>query len=143
MTPAELRARETTARSSGRLLQDLTSRVTLECAAGVAVLAGVSAWLGGPSGAIGAAAGGAVGILNFRWIARAGAAMAPPSAVPASASAVGFLAGLRYLASFGALAGALVSGWAHPLAVMAGLTVLPASVIARGLAAARDDVDPR
>lgn len=142
MTPAELDAREAIARPE-RSLDELTWRVTLESAAAVTVLAGLSAWLGGAGGAIGAAAGGAIGIVNFRWISRAGAAMASPSGVAASASGAAFLAGLRYLASFGALAATLVSGWAHPLAVMAGLTVLPVSVIVRGLAAARDGIDSR
>ncbi len=123
------------------MIGPLTARVTLECAVAVAVLAALSAWLGGLTGAIGAIAGGAVGILSFRGIARAGACLW--SGVGASVTGAAFLAGFRYLASFGALAVVLMSGWANPLAVMAGLTVLPASVIARGLAAAREDVDQR
>lgn len=143
MTPGRRRVRKTNARppASGRSFDELSSRVTLECAAAVAVLAGISACLGGAAGAIGAAAGGGIGILSFRGVVRAGTTLC--SGTGASASGAAFLAGFRYLASFGALAAVLMSGWAHPLAVMAGLTVLPASVIVRGLAAAREDVDQR
>ena len=50
--------------------------------------------------------------------------------------ALGALAvGMRHLALFGALAVALWSGAAHPVALLMGLTVLPPVVIALGLLA--------
>jgi hypothetical protein len=33
----------------------------------------------------------------------------------------------------------LATGWAHPIALVAGFTVLPCDVIARGLASARTE----
>jgi len=48
-------------------------------------------------------------------------------------------AGLR-LVVFGALCATLLaSGWAHPLALVAGLTALPCALINHGLRAARQE----
>ena len=54
---------------------------------------------------------------------------------PASAWLVG--AGLRFAACTAACALLLTTGWAHPVALVAGFTVLPCDLIARGLAASR------
>src|SRR6266852_3406806 len=92
---------------------ELTTRVTLDTCAAVAALAAVAAWLGGASAAT--AAGNAA----------------------ASAWLVG--AGLRFAACTVACALLLTTGWAHPVALVAGFTVLPCDLIARGLAAARTE----
>src|SRR5436853_375562 len=44
--------------------------------------------------------------------------------------------GLRSAGAFGALALTLAGGWAHPLAVIAGLSVLPPVLIAAGVRSA-------
>jgi hypothetical protein len=109
-------------------VSSFVSRVTLLSCAAILAVSAIAAWLGGSPAAVGAATGGAVAVLNFRWLARSAAGvMARPRAGLALA---GF--GLRYLAAFGALALLLSTGWAHPLAVVAGLSVLPPVLIAQG-----------
>lgn len=117
---------------------DLTSRVSRDaCVMGVA-LAGPAAWLAGLDGALGAAAGAGIAVGNFRWLAsRVTAGLDAGSAVRAlwTLGAV-----LRLGALAAAVALVLVSGHAHPLAVVAGLSVLPVAVVVHGLRAAREEV---
>jgi fatty acid desaturase len=48
-------------------------------------------------------------------------------------------AGLRF-AALGALAAVLLAnGWAHPVALVAGLTALPCALVGHGLRAAREE----
>jgi ATP synthase I subunit len=116
---------------------ELTTRVTLDTCAAAAALAGVAAWLGGSPAGLGVLAGGALAVVNFRWlVARASAATAAGNAA-ASAWLVG--AGLRFAACTVACALLLTTGWAHPVALVAGFTVLPCDLIARGLAGARTE----
>jgi ATP synthase I chain len=116
---------------------ELTTRVTLDTCAAVAALATVAAWLGGAPAGLGVLAGGALAVVNFRWlVARASAAI---SAGNASSSAWLVGAGLRFAACTVACALLLTTGWAHPVALVAGFTVLPCDLIARGLAAARTE----
>ncbi|PYN49841.1 MAG: hypothetical protein DMD95_00115 [Candidatus Rokuibacteriota bacterium] len=116
---------------------ELTTRVTLDTCAVVAALAAVAAWLGGAPMGVGVLAGGALAVVNFRWlVARASAATAAGNAA-ASAWLVG--AGLRFAVCIVACALLLTTGWAHPIALVAGLTVLPCDLIARGLAGARTE----
>ena len=116
---------------------ELTTRVTLDTCAAVAALAAVAAWLGGASAGLGVLAGGVLAVVNFRWlVARASAATAAGNAA-ASAWLVG--AGLRFAACTVACALLLTTGWAHPVALVAGFTVLPCDLIARGLAGARTE----
>jgi hypothetical protein len=108
------------------------SRVTLLSFAAIVAVSAVAAWLGGRGAAVGIAAGGAIALLNFRWLARsAAAAVGAGRGLRALA-----LFGLRYLASFGALAVILGARWADPLAVIVGLSVLPPVLITAGLRAA-------
>jgi len=82
-------------------------------------------------------AGGALAVVNFRWlVARAAIATATGSA-SAAAWIVG--AGLRFAACAGACGILLAYGWAHPIALVAGFTVLPCDLIARGLESARTE----
>ena len=105
------------------------SRTTLMALAPLAVCA---AFLAGRPGAFGVLAGGLVSLGSFRWIARGVLRASEPGAhggLSLSALAVG----ARHLALFGAVALVLGSGSAHPLALFAGLSVLPPLVIAFGL----------
>src|SRR5262245_45908373 len=125
MTPSELRA-----------------RVTLDTCAAAALLAAPAAWLGGAPAGLGVLAGGVLAIVNFRWlVARATATTAALSATPSSGTAAASAwlvgSGLRFGASLGACTLLLATGWAHPIALLAGFTVLPCDLIVRGLAASR------
>ena len=114
---------------------ELTTRVTLDTCAAVVALAVLTAWLGGAPASLGVLAGGALAVVNFRWLgARAAAAIAAGGA-GAGPWLVG--AGLRFAACTVTCALLLTNGWAHPIALVAGFTVLPCDLIARGLAAAR------
>lgn len=96
-----------------------------------------SAWIGGASSAIGTVAGGLLSLGSLYWIARG------------VRNAGGFLAGgrshklwvvalgLRYAVLFAAVALLLRTGAAHPLGLVAGLSVMPPVVIILGLRAAR------
>src|SRR5881409_2050290 len=108
---------------------DLTSRVSRDaCVLGMAV-AGPAAWLGGLDGALGAAAGAVIAVGNFRWLA---------SRVTGGLDAGSTIRALWRLAALAAAVGlVLVSGHAHPLAVVCGLSVLPVAVVAHGLRGAR------
>jgi hypothetical protein len=108
---------------------ELTARVSAET--GVLAAAGAlpALWLGGGPAAVGVLTGGALAILNFRWLAG--------RALRAAASGTPGLwllgAVLRLAASAGVVAALFAGGWAHPAAFLAGLTVLPCDLIARGL----------
>jgi ATP synthase I chain len=111
---------------------EFVGRVSRATLAALGPLAACAAFLGGWPGAVGILAGGLVSLGSFRWIARGVARVAAPGAsggLGASALAVG----ARHLALFGALAAVLGSGSAHPLALFAGLSVLPPLLIAFGL----------
>jgi hypothetical protein len=107
----------------------LISRVTVLSISAVAVVAAAAAGFTGLAGAAGAAGAGAIAVLNFRWLAR-GAAHALAGGGPRGALVS---LGLRHLATLGALAVLLSSGWAHPVAAVAGIAVLPVVLIAEGL----------
>jgi hypothetical protein len=49
------------------------------------------------------------------------------------------VAGLRFLAFGAACAVLLATGWAHPVALVAGLTALPCALVGHGLRAARQE----
>jgi hypothetical protein len=120
MTIAELAAR--VFRSGGLTLVVLT----------------VAAWaLAGAPAAAGVAGGGAIALLNFRWLARD---VGRATAVIAQGQAgVGRLSrvGLRQLVTFGALGVLVAQGWAHPVGVGVGLAILPPVLLAEGLLGAR------
>src|SRR5260370_84595 len=115
---------------------DLTSRVSRDaCVLGVA-LAGPAAYLGGLDGALGAAAGAGIALGNFRWLA-ARAQVTGGDGSPAR-SLWSLAAGLRLAAVVAALAVVVASGHAHPLAILAGVIVIPIAVIVHGLRGARE-----
>jgi hypothetical protein len=113
---------------------ELTSRVTAATVLAVAPLAVVGAWLGGVAGAAGVVAGGALALVNFRWlVARCAATVAAPGGAGLWLVGVG-----ARLAAAAAVSGALfATGWAHPVALLAGFSVLPCAVVAHGLQLAR------
>jgi ATP synthase I chain len=116
---------------------ELTSRVTLDTSVAVVTLAAPSAWLAGAPGGLGVLAGGVLALGSFRWLVARASAVTAAGGAPTAAWLIG--AGLRFGVCAVACAVLLASGWAHPLALIAGFTVLPCDVIARGLAAARAD----
>lgn len=115
----------------------LTARVTADACALVLALAAPAAWLGGAAGGLGVLAGGALALVNFRWLAARAVAVAPRAGGAARLWSIG--AGLR-LAVFAAACAVLLGlGWAHPVALLAGLAVLPCAVIVEGLRAAGEE----
>jgi hypothetical protein len=110
-------------------------RVTRDVCALGALLALAAAWLGGPAGAAGAGAGVVLALGNFRWLVARVSCVAPG---PARALwSVG--AGLRFVAVGAVTAALLAAGWAHPVALVAGLTALPCALVGHGLRAARQE----
>ena len=113
---------------------DLIWRVTRDVCAVGAALALAAGWLGGSASAVGAAAGVALALGNFRWlVSRVGASTGTPDAARALWSVA---AGLRFIAFGGLCAALLASGWAHPVALVVGLTALPGTLLGHGLRAA-------
>ena len=94
-------------------------------------------WLAGPAAATGVGGGGAIALLNFRWLAR-DVGRATALVAEGGGGRIGRL-GLRQLATFTALGLLVAQGWAHPVAVGIGLAVLPPVLLAEGLLDARKD----
>jgi hypothetical protein len=113
----------------------LTSRVTADACALAVALAAAALWLGGTPAALGVAAGGGLALLNFRWLAARAASAATAGGIPGAGWYV--RAGLRFAVVTAAVAALFLTGAAHPVALVVGLTALPCALIARGLAAAR------
>jgi hypothetical protein len=111
-------------------------RVTLETAIAVLALAVPAAWLAGVTAAVGVLAAGALTVGNFWWLSRA-ASVADPDIARARAGSWMLVAGARFLILFAAFAALCAGGYAHPVAVVVGLTVLPCALIARGLLSTR------
>jgi hypothetical protein len=110
---------------------ELAGRVFGAGVLAVAAVVALAAALLGVREAMGVAAGGAIAFGNFRWLARDAARLGTLGAgrrLP--------LLGLRQLVAFGALAALIVSGFCHPLAVVAGLALLPPVLVVQGLRAA-------
>lgn len=116
---------------------ELMRRVTRDVCAVGAALALAAAWLGGAAGAIGAAAGVALALGNFHWlVARVRTSV---GTADVARSLWSMAAGLRFLALGALCAALLASGWAHPVALVAGLTALPCALVGHGLRAARQE----
>ena len=115
---------------------DLTTSVTRSTAAAVVVLALAGGWLGGAPGAAGVLAGGALALGSFRWLAARVVAVSAGAAMP---SAWIVVTGLRLVAVAALAALAFAAGWAHPIALLAGYTVLPVALVTQGLRLAREE----
>lgn len=115
------------------MTRELIHRVT-SVTLGLLVVLGLGGFLlNGAAGGIGVLAGGGLALANFLWLARGtGRPLAPFSGGRIQSLWVLGL-GLRYLATFAALGILFSSGRVHPLAVVAGLTVLPPVLIACAL----------
>ena len=116
--------------------RDLVTRVS-RTALGISVLAAAGGGLlAGPTGALGVLAGALISVWSFRWLAR-GTERATASFAGGHARPLWVLTlGLRYLVLFGLIALMLRAGL-HPVALMAGLAVLPPILIAHGWHSAR------
>ncbi len=116
---------------------ELTTRVTLDTCAAVGALAALGFWLLGAPVGLGVLAGGALAVVNFRWLVLRAAIVTATGGGSAAAWVLG--AALRFIACAAACGVLLAYGWAHPLALVVGFTVLPCDVIARGLESARPE----
>jgi hypothetical protein len=112
-------------------MSEFRARVTLATAIVLIAVAVPAAWLGGPSAAVGVLAAGGLTLGNFWWLSRAAVAAGAAGAPQVSGWVFG--AGIRLMLLFVAFAALCAGGYAHPVAVVLGLTVLPCSLIFRGL----------
>src|SRR3989442_12638733 len=110
---------------------ELTARVTLDTSAAVSALAALGAILGGAPVAVGTLACGALAVVNFRWLAARAAAATAARSTGAVAWLIGV--GRRFTACMAAYGLVRSAGWAHPIARMGGVQLLPCDVVARGL----------
>lgn len=116
---------------------ELSARVTIESAVACAVLALLATAGWGVAAGAGVAAAGTLTIMNFRWLARGAAAAATAGGRDSRRVAWALSATGRFAVMITAFALLFASGWVHPVAVVAGLVVLPCAVVASGLAAVR------
>jgi hypothetical protein len=119
------------------MAHELRVRVTLATAIAVAALAGPAAWLGGLSAAVGVLAAGALTVGNFWWLSRAASAASDPGSPRRETAGWMLGAGTRLAVLFAAFAALCGGGYAHPVAVVIGLSVLPCALVAQGLRSAR------
>ncbi len=120
-------------------IADFAARVSWTGGLTVAVMTAAAWWLAGVSAAAGVAGGGAIALVNFRWLARD---VSRATALVVGGQAAGgriSRIGLRQLATFGALGLLVAQGWAHPVAVGVGLATLPPALLAAGLLGAREE----
>lgn len=119
--------------------RDLVTRVS-RSALGIALLvAAAGGVLAGAAAAFGVLAGALVSVASFRWLARGAAASAGLLGGGGARPLWMLGLGLRYLVLFGCVAGALRAGL-PPLAVVAGLSVLPPVLISIAWHGAREAV---
>src|SRR2546429_3801664 len=110
----------------------VTARVSAATCALVAVLAAPAGWLGGPTAALGVLAGGALAVVNFRWLV----ACAITSSVGVAGGAWLGGAGLRLTPFTAASAGLLAFEGGHPVALLGGLSVPSPAPVLQGVRAA-------
>jgi hypothetical protein len=120
-------------------IADLAARVTWTGGVTVAVITAGAWWLAGAPAAAGVGGGGAIALMNFRWLARD--VSRATALVAEGGGGVGRIGrvGLRQLVTFGALGLLVAQGWAHPVGVGIGLAALPPVLLAQGLLDARKD----
>ncbi len=116
---------------------EFTSRVIWTGACTVAAMSAGAWWVVGVPAAAGVGGGGAIALVNFRWLARdVGRAVAVVAEGRAGVARIGRI-GLRQFVTLGALGLLVAQGWAHPVAVGLGLAVLPPVLLVQGLLSAR------
>lgn len=116
---------------------DLTTRVMMTTAGTVGLLAVAAASLGRPRAGVGLLAAGVITIANFVWLARGVAGAVAAGNGRRARVAWGLAAGGRLAALLAAIAVVLASGLADPVALVAGLAVLPVATVVQGLRAVR------
>ena len=121
-----------------RTVSELRLRVTRETTLAVVALALPAAWLGGASAGAGVLAAGLLTLGNFWWLSRAASAARASGVRRGELAGWIVAAGARFTVLFAALAALCVGGYAHPVAVVVGLTVLPFALVAQGLRPARE-----
>jgi hypothetical protein len=105
----------------------------------VAAITAGAWWVAGAPAAAGVGGGGAIALLNFRWLARdVSRATALIGEGGITVGRIGRV-GLRQVVTFGALGVLIAQGWAHPVGVGIGLAALPPVLLAQGLLDARKD----
>ncbi len=115
--------------------RDLLKRVTAGGALALIPLAAAAFYLADLPGVLGVLSGGGVALGNFGWVSRGGRG-ALELFRGGRVHPVWLLAlGLRHVLLFTVLGLLLWSGYVHPLALIAGLSVLPPVLIAQGLLA--------
>jgi hypothetical protein len=113
--------------------RELIEGVTRAMAAALSPVAAIAGALAGWPGVAGALAGALVSLVSFRWIAR-GARRAGLFFAGGRPGALWLLGlGTRHVTLFAAIALALWSEAAHPVALVAGLSLLPPVLILFGL----------
>jgi hypothetical protein len=119
-------------------VSELRSSVLRGTALAVLAAAAAAGWLGGVPGARGVLSGGALAALSFHVLSARVAATGPG---PAWTAPWVILAGLRFAAVSAIAVILFATGWAHPVAWLAGYTALPLAVVLQGLRLARAE-DP-
>ena len=111
------------------------TRVTIDAALLALGLALAAGWFAGRAAWLGIGAGAMLALVDFWWLAAGaeGVGQAPRTAAWIGA------AGLRLGGVAVAVAALFLTGQFHPVALVAGLAVLPCALVARGLRLARDE----
>ena len=116
---------------------DFATRVIVGGSATAVPCALVGASVAGLPALIGVGLGAAVAIGNFAWLARAAMTAAEPT--PRRRARVMGLLLIRHLVTFAVLGAPIAAGIVHPLALVAGLTVLPVTLTIQGLRVVRQE----
>jgi len=120
-------------------ITELAAKVTWSGGLTVAAITAGAWWVAGAPAAAGVGGGGAIALLNFRWLARdVSRATALIGEGGITVVRIGRV-GLRQVVTFGALGVLIAQGWAHPVGVGIGLAALPPVLLAQGLLDARKD----
>jgi hypothetical protein len=116
------------------MMSSLTTRVTVDAGIFALALALGGAWLGGPTMFLGILAGAALALADFWWLSARLSGVGDDA--PGALAWLG-AAGLRLAGVAVAVAVLFVTGWFHPVGLVAGLAVLPCALVTRGLRLAR------
>jgi hypothetical protein len=110
-------------------------RVTIDAGLLAVALALGGAWLGGRTVCFGILAGAFLALADFWWLSARLDVVGTDA--PGALAWLG-AAGLRLVGVAVAVAALFVSGWFHPVGLVAGLAVLPCALVSRGLRLARE-----
>ena len=116
------------------MMSSLPMRVTVDAGAFALALALGGAWLGGRTMLLGVLAGALLALADFWWLSARLERVGEDA--PGALAWLG-AAGLRLAGVAVAVALLFVTGWFHPVGLVAGLAVLPCALVTRGLRLAR------